>query len=53
MSEPKSRALWDRGAGCLGKLETASSALWARVQAVLKRCRNLPPRHSGAGVQAV
>ena len=35
MYEPKSRALWDRGAGCLGKLETTSSALLARVQALL------------------
>ena len=52
MSEPTSRALWDRGAGCLSGDRTYLLGTVGQGSRLLKQCQNLHPGHYAAGVQA-
>ena len=53
VSEPTSRALWGMGAGYLSGVGTYCPGTFGQGCMLFKGCRNLPPGHSGAGVQAV
>ena len=53
VSEPTSRALWVRGAGCLKGDRTYLPGNVGQGCRLFKLFQNLPPGHCGAGVQAV
>ena len=53
VSEPSSRALLGRAANCKTGVGTFLLGTVGKGCRLFKRCQNLPPGHSGAGVQAV
>ena len=53
LSEPTSQALWGSGAGCLSGVRTYLPGTVGQGCKLFKCYRNLPPRHCGAGLQAV
>ena len=53
VSEPTAWALWGRGLGCFSEVGTYFQGTVRQGCRLFKWCWNLPPRHRGAGVQAV
>ena len=53
VTEHASQALWGKGASCISGVRTYLPGTVGQMCKLFKWCLIIPPRHCGAGVQAV